>query len=92
MEQTSNPRGGASGGSANSLLAPKNLDINSMTKGVLNFAQTLTFKDKNPVVNLVDKVYSTGVKLTTLAMAELETQIHRLPNLKKWFVEIFLRG
>jgi len=21
-------------------------------------------------------------------MAELETQIHRLPNLKKWFVEI----
>jgi len=56
---------------------------------VLNFAQTLTFKGKNPVVNLVDKVYSTGVKLSTLAMAELETQIHRLPNLKKWFVEIF---
>jgi transposase len=56
---------------------------------VLNFAQTLTLKGKNPVVNLVDKVYSTGVKLTTLAMAELETQIHRLPNLKKWFVEIF---
>jgi transposase len=56
---------------------------------VLNFAQTLTFKGKNPVVNLVDKVYSTGVKLTTLAMAELETQIHRLPNLKKWFVKIF---
>ncbi|AFZ61357.1 Rhodopirellula transposase family protein (plasmid) [Anabaena cylindrica PCC 7122] len=58
---------------------------------VLNFAQTLTFKGKNPVVNLVDKVYSTGVKLTTLAMAELETQIHRLPNLKKWFVEIFTK-
>jgi transposase len=58
---------------------------------VLNFAQTLTFKGKNPVVNLVDKVYSTGVKLTTLAMAELETQIHRLPNLKKWFVKIFTK-
>ncbi|MBY5285500.1 ISAzo13 family transposase [Anabaena sp. PCC 7938] len=58
---------------------------------VLNFAQTLTFKGKNPVVNLVDKVYSTGVKLTTLAMAEIETQIHRLPNLKKWFVEIFTK-
>jgi transposase len=25
---------------------------------VLNFAQTLTFKGKNPVVNLVDKLYS----------------------------------
>jgi hypothetical protein len=24
-------------------------------------------------------------------MAELETQIHRLPNLKKWFVEIFTK-
>jgi transposase len=56
---------------------------------VLNFAQTLTFKGKNPVVTLVEKVYSTGVKLTTSAMEELETQIHRLPNLKKWFVEIF---
>ncbi|WP_081593737.1 ISAzo13 family transposase [Anabaena sp. PCC 7938] len=58
---------------------------------VLNFAQTLTFKGKNPVVTLVEKVYSTGVKLTTLAMAELETQIHRLPDLKKWFVEIFTK-
>lgn len=58
---------------------------------VLNFAQTLTFKGKNPVVTLVEKVYSTGVKLTTSAMEELETQIHRLPNLKKWFVEIFAK-
>ena len=24
-------------------------------------------------------------------MAELETQIHRFPNLKKWFVEIFTK-
>jgi hypothetical protein len=58
---------------------------------VLNFAQTLTFKGKNPVVTLVEKVYSTGVKLTTSAMEELETQIRRLPDLKKWFVEIFAK-
>ncbi|AFZ56767.1 Rhodopirellula transposase family protein [Anabaena cylindrica PCC 7122] len=58
---------------------------------VLNFAQTLTFKGKNPVVTLVEKVYSTGIKLTISAMAEIETQIHRLPNLKKWFVEIFTK-
>lgn len=58
---------------------------------VLNFAQTLTFKGKNPVVTLVEKVYSTGVKLTTSAMEEIETQINRLPNLKKWFVEIFAK-
>jgi hypothetical protein len=58
---------------------------------VLNFAQTLTFKGKNPVVTLVEKVYSTGDKLTTSAMEELETQIRRLPDLKKWFVEIFAK-
>ncbi len=56
---------------------------------VLQFASTLTFKDKKPVVTLVDKVYCTGVKLTKQAMLEVEKQIQRLPNLKKWFVEIF---
>lgn len=55
---------------------------------VLQFASSLTFKGKNPVVTLVDKVYHTWVKLTQLAMAQVEQQIQRLPNLKKWFVEI----
>ena len=55
---------------------------------VLHFAQTLTFKGKQPVVKLVDQVYQTGVKLTQRAMTELEQQIQRLPNLPKWFVEI----
>lgn len=59
---------------------------------VLNFAETLTFKGKNPVVTLVEKVYFTGVKLIPSAMAEVEKQIHRLPNLKKWFVEIFAKS
>jgi hypothetical protein len=63
----------------------------SLLDTVLNFAQALTFKGKNPVVTLVEKVYSTGVQLTTSAMAEIETQIHRLPNLKKWFVEILAK-
>lgn len=55
---------------------------------VVRFASTLTFKEKNPVVTLVQKVYHTGVKLTKQAMAEVETHLQRLPNLKKWFVEI----
>jgi transposase len=55
---------------------------------VLNFAETLTFKDKHPVVTLVEKVYEPGVKLTKQAMAEVEKHLQRLPNLKKWFVEI----
>ena len=55
---------------------------------VLRFAATLTFKGKQPVVTLVEKVYKTGVKLTQQAMAKLEQQIQRLPNLPKWFVDI----
>jgi len=55
---------------------------------VLRFAESLTFKGKNPVVQLIDKVYRNGVKLTQEAMAELEKQINRLPHLPKWFVEI----
>ncbi|WP_256875227.1 ISAzo13 family transposase [Nostoc sp. C052] len=59
---------------------------------VLSFAKTLTFKGKNPVVTLVEKVYSTGVTLTRRAMEKVEAQIHRLPHLKKWFVEIFTKS
>ena len=55
---------------------------------VINFAATLTFKDKHPVVTLVEQVYETGVKLTQQAMVKVEKQLQRLPNLKKWFVEI----
>jgi hypothetical protein len=55
---------------------------------VLQFAQTLSFRGKNPVVTLVKEVYNTGVKLTQTAMAEVEKQINRLPNLPKWFIEI----
>ena len=56
---------------------------------VLRLASSLSFKGKNPVVILVEKTYHKGVKLSDLAMAEIERQLQRLPNLKKWFVEIF---
>jgi hypothetical protein len=55
---------------------------------VLKFAQSLTFKGNKPVVTLVEKVYETGVKLTSKAMEEIEKQINRVPELPKWFVEI----
>lgn len=53
---------------------------------VLNFAQTMTWNGHHPVVQLVEKTYHTGVKLTQKAMAELEKRLGRLPNLEKWFV------
>jgi len=53
---------------------------------VLNFAETMTWKGHHPVVQLVEKTYQTGAKLTEKAMAELEERLGRLPNLEKWFV------
>ncbi len=62
----------------------------------LNFAKTMTWKGKNPVVKLVTQTYSTGVRLTKKAMEEIEHKIQRftnltednLPCLGKWFIDI----
>ena len=55
---------------------------------VIAFAQTMTWKGVQPLVDLVTTTYKTGVKLTKEAMAALETQVKRLPELEKWFVDI----
>ena len=55
---------------------------------VVKFAESMLWKGMHPVVKLVTTVYKTGVRLTQAAMAQLETQIKRLPALEKWFVEI----
>ena len=55
---------------------------------VVKFAESMLWKGMHPVVKLVTTVYETGVRLTQAAMAELETQVKRLPSLEKWFVEI----
>jgi hypothetical protein len=65
---------------------------------VLKFAQSMTWNGHNLVVKLLTQTYPTGVKLTKLAMAQVETQIQRLRefevegkqlNLGKWFIDIF---
>src|SRR5205807_2834782 len=43
----------------------------------LRFAQTMTWHGKHPLVELVDKIYQKGVKLTAAEMKELETQVRR---------------
>jgi hypothetical protein len=55
---------------------------------VLKFAQSMTWRNKHPIVRVVTTIYKTGVRLSQAAMADLETQIKRLPTLTKWFVEI----
>lgn len=65
-----------------------NGDLLDSEDAVLNFASSLVFNGKRPVVQLVKQVYPKGVKLTPAEMTELEQQFHRLPGLEKWFVEI----
>lgn len=63
----------------------------------LNFAKTMTWKGKHPIVKLITETYEKGVKLTKKAMETIEGQIERLtesthpefPNLGKWFVNIY---
>ena len=55
---------------------------------VAGFARNMTYNGVHPVVEIVETVYHTGVKLTQKAMATLEERFERLPGLEKWFVLI----
>jgi len=55
---------------------------------VLNFAETMTWNGRHPVVKLVEKTYHTGVSLTKKAMDKLEERFERLSGLEKWVVRI----
>jgi Rhodopirellula transposase DDE domain len=55
---------------------------------VIQFATTMTWKGKGPIVALVTTTYQTGVKLTKEAMQMVETKLQRFPGLDKWFVDI----
>ncbi len=55
---------------------------------VMAFARTMRWKGAHPLVDLVTTTYESGVKLTKEAMAVVERQVERLPQLEKWFVDI----
>jgi hypothetical protein len=55
---------------------------------VIQFATSMTWSGKHPLVDLVTTTYQTGVKLTKDAMDLVEAQLKRLPDLGKWFVDI----
>ncbi len=62
----------------------------------LNFAKTMTWKGKHPIVKLITETYEKGVKLTKKAREKVEQKIERLtdstnqdfPNLGRWFIDI----
>jgi hypothetical protein len=54
----------------------------------LKFATTMTWKGKNPVVGLVEKVYETGKTVKKKIMKLYEQMIERLNKIGKWSVII----
>jgi hypothetical protein len=69
-----------------------NGDILDTVDTVMRFTQTMSWKGKSPVVELVTKTYHLGVKLSKEAMQSVESQVQRLPGLNKWFVKIPARS
>lgn len=61
--------------------------LNSV-EAVLGYAQSMTWKGRNPVVSVVETTYAKGVRLKPEEMSALEAIVKRLPTLEKWFVEI----
>ena len=61
--------------------------LDSVTK-ILGFAKSMTYNGVSPIVKLIDKVYTTGVKLTKLEMEEVEQKIVRLDGLEKWSINV----
>ena len=55
---------------------------------VMEMAGAMRWKGKHPTVQLVSKIYQTGIRLTKVAMWSLEKRLLRLPGLEKWFVDI----
>jgi hypothetical protein len=63
-------------------------DLLDSATAVLNFAQSMTWQQRHPVVTFVHQLYHTGVRLAKKAMASLEQRFDRLKGLEKYSVRI----
>lgn len=59
---------------------------------VVGYAQSMTWKQKHPVVRLVTQTYESGVRLSKKAMKPVESRLSRLPHLSSWFIDICWQG
>lgn len=55
---------------------------------VVEFIRSFRFKQLQPCLQIVSRLYQTGVKLSQKEMTRLEERFDRLPTLEKWFVRI----
>ena len=54
----------------------------------LGLARTMTYRGIKPRVQLIRKIYKTGVRLSKKAMRTVEAKMNRLNGLEKWFITI----
>jgi hypothetical protein len=65
-----------------------NGDLLNSATAVLNFAKSMTWQQRQPVVTFVHQLYHTGVRLAKKVMALLEQRFERLMGLEKYSVRI----
>jgi hypothetical protein len=65
-----------------------NGEILDEVETVLNFARSMSWNGKHPMVELITQIYPKGIRLSARAMREIEAQVERLPQLGRWFVDI----
>lgn len=66
-----------------------NGEVLDTVEKVLGLARTMKWRGQQPVVvELVEKIYARGVKLSKKTMKAYEAMLERLPELEKWFVDI----
>ena len=58
---------------------------------VLEWARSMTWKGISPVVNVLDRVYQTGVKITKKAFQPIANRLQRNPEIPKYAVTIVRR-
>ena len=58
------------------------------TETMPEWAESMTWKSLNPVVELSQKIYQKGISLTKKAMKEVEKRLKRNPILPKWDILI----
>ncbi len=66
-----------------------NGEILDSAEKVLGFAKMMAWQSQHPTVELVDRIYNKGIKLSKNKMIDYENRIERLPGLEKWFIDIF---
>lgn len=65
-----------------------NGSILNSKEAVLGYASSMTWKNKNPEVKYVEKLYKTGITVAKKIMKIYESMLDRMTGIEKWSLEI----